>query len=62
MTAQHREMMDQVLDVFEIKPDVDLDIMRSIQSLAEITSKGVERIDAYLKTTKHDFILVQGAR
>jgi len=60
VTAQHREMMDQVLDVFEIKPDVDLDIMRPNQSLAQITSKGVEQIDAYLDTTKPDFILVQG--
>ena len=60
VTAQHREMMDQVLDVFEITPDVDLDIMRPNQSLAEITSKGVKQIDAYLKRTKPDFILVQG--
>lgn len=60
VTAQHREMMDQVLDVFEIKPDVDLDIMRPNQSLAQITSKGVEQIDAYLDTIKPDHILVQG--
>ncbi len=60
VTAQHREMMDQVLDVFEIKPDVDLDIMRPNQSLAQITSKGVEQIDAYLNTTKPDLIIVQG--
>jgi len=60
VTAQHREMMDQVLDVFEINPDVDLDIMRPDQSLAEITSKGVEQIDAYLNTAKPNLILVQG--
>jgi len=60
VTAQHREMMDQVLNVFGIKPDVDLDIMRPNQSLAEITSKGVVQIDAYLTTTKPDLILVQG--
>ena len=60
VTAQHREMMDQVLDVFDIKPDVDLDIMRPDQSLAEITSKGVVQIDAYLTTTKPDLMLVQG--
>lgn len=60
VTAQHREMMDQVLDVFEITPDIDFDIMRPNQSLAEITAKGVEQIDAYLKGNKPDFILVQG--
>lgn len=44
VTAQHRQMLDQVLDVFEIKPDYDLDIMRQNQTLSEITSKALIRI------------------
>jgi UDP-N-acetylglucosamine 2-epimerase (non-hydrolysing) len=38
VTAQHRQMLDQVLDLFEIKPDYDLDIMKSDQSLSELTA------------------------
>ena len=39
VTAQHREMLDQVLDLFEIKPDFDLDIMSSDQTLSDVTSR-----------------------
>jgi UDP-N-acetylglucosamine 2-epimerase (non-hydrolysing) len=60
VTAQHREMLDQVLDVFEIIPDMDLDIMRPNQSLAYLTARGVEAIDDYLVKGMPDMVLVQG--
>jgi UDP-N-acetylglucosamine 2-epimerase (non-hydrolysing) len=60
VTAQHREMLDQVLTVFEIIPDRDLDIMRPNQSLASLTSRGVQAIDDYLVQQKPDMVLVQG--
>lgn len=43
VTAQHRQMLDQVLEVFKIQPDYDLDIMREGQSLSDITSKALIR-------------------
>lgn len=60
VTAQHRQMLDQVLDVFEIKPDVDLNIMKPNQSLAELTSHAIKLLDEYLLNNKPDLILVQG--
>jgi len=60
VTAQHREMLDQELDVFEIIPNVDLGIMRPNQGLAYLTARGVEAIDDYLKKEEPDMILVQG--
>ena len=60
VTAQHREMLDQVLDVFEIIPDADLGIMRPNQSLAYLTARAVEAIDDYLHEEKPDMVLVQG--
>jgi len=60
VTAQHREMLDQVLDVFSIHPDYDLDIIRPRQSLAEITARAVERLDTILAETRPDYVLVQG--
>ena len=45
VTAQHREMLDQVLELFEIVPDVDLDLMQPDQSLAEITAEIFEHLD-----------------
>lgn len=44
VTAQHRQMLDQVLDVFKIKPDYDLNIMKQGQTLSDITSKALIRI------------------
>lgn len=60
VTAQHREMLDQVLTIFEIVPDVDLDIMQPGQSLAELTSRGITAINSYLVKQKPDIVVVQG--
>ena len=49
VTAQHREMLDQVLDAFGIKPDYDLDIMKTRQSLAGITTRVLEGMEDVLK-------------
>ena len=60
VTAQHRQMLDQVLDTFEIVPDYDLDIMGKNQSLQEITSKILSKFDPVVKKEKPDLILVHG--
>lgn len=60
VTAQHREMLDQVLSLFGIIPDVDLDLMRPDQSLAEITAAIFTHLDPLLKDLKPDWILAQG--
>src|SRR5215471_9160937 len=60
ITAQHREMLDQVLEIFQITPDVDLNLMRPDQSLASLTASAVTSLDAYLSTEKPDLVLVQG--
>lgn len=60
VTAQHREMLDQVLRLFAITPDIDLDLMRAGQTLAEITSRVVSGIDAVLQEEAPDIVLVQG--
>lgn len=60
VTAQHREMLDQVLDIFEITPDFDLNIMKRQQSLAEITNNVLNGIDSILKEVKPDIVLVHG--
>ncbi len=60
VTAQHREMLDQVLNLFEIFPDIDLDLMRPDQSLAEITASVFTHLDPILRDIKPDWILVQG--
>ncbi len=60
VTAQHREMLDQVLDLFSIRPDHDLDIIRPRQSLAAITANAMTGLDSILTETKPDFVLVQG--
>jgi UDP-N-acetylglucosamine 2-epimerase (non-hydrolysing) len=59
-TAQHREMLDQVLELFEINPDYDLNIMKKGQTLSELTSRLVTKIDEILKKEKFDNILVHG--
>jgi UDP-N-acetylglucosamine 2-epimerase (non-hydrolysing) len=59
-TAQHRQMLDQVLDVFKIKPDYDLDIMSSKQTLATLTARIITGIDEILEIEKPDMVLVQG--
>jgi UDP-N-acetylglucosamine 2-epimerase len=60
ITAQHREMLDQVLDVFGIVPDVDLDLMEPNQGLASFAAKALVRLDQYMKDNNPDLILVQG--
>jgi UDP-N-acetylglucosamine 2-epimerase (non-hydrolysing) len=60
VTAQHREMLDQVLEVFDIKPDVDLNIMKADQSLSELTWRAIKLLDEYFFDYKPDLILVQG--
>ena len=60
VTAQHREMLDQVLEVFDIKPEVDLNIMKANQTLSELTSQAIKLLDKYLSEYKPDIILVQG--
>lgn len=60
VTAQHRHMLDQVLRVFEIKPDVDLDIMKQKQDLFDITTKVLHDMKTVLSYNKTDILLVHG--
>ena len=60
VTAQHREMLDQVLDLFDINPDIDLDLMRPGQSLAELTARVFTPLDPGLTDWQPDWVLVQG--
>jgi len=60
VTAQHREMLDQVLRAFRIRPQYDLGIMRPDQTLAGIVSQSVEGLDRLFKKIKPDAVLVQG--
>ena len=60
VTAQHREMLDQVLELFEIKPDFDLDIMKTRQSLTGITNRILEGLEELFSKEKPDMILVHG--
>jgi len=59
-TAQHRQMMDQVLELFGIVPDVDLDIMRPNQNLPELTARLITALDGVLESEAPDVVLVQG--
>jgi UDP-N-acetylglucosamine 2-epimerase (non-hydrolysing) len=59
-TAQHREMLDQVLDLFKIKPDYDLDIMREDQSLAQLSSAIFLGLDAIYSEFRPDWVLIEG--
>ncbi|HEY3344324.1 MAG TPA: UDP-N-acetylglucosamine 2-epimerase (non-hydrolyzing) [Anaerolineaceae bacterium] len=60
VTAQHREMLDQVLSLFGIQPDIDLDLMRPGQNLADLTAAIFTHLDPILETLQPDWILVQG--
>lgn len=60
VSGQHREMLDQVLQSFEIAPDEDLSLMQPDQQLGELTSKAILAIDNYLRQYKPDLLLVQG--
>lgn len=59
-TAQHRQMLDQVLNVFQIKPNYDLNIMQPSQTLASITKNTIEELDRIFEKEKPDLVLVQG--
>ncbi len=59
-TAQHRQMLDQVLSLFALTPDVDLDLMRPDQTMNELSSRVFAGIDAVLAREKPDWLLVQG--
>lgn len=60
VTAQHRQMLDQVLATFELTPDYDLDIMGKNQTLTDITVKILSRLDALVKDVQPDIMLVHG--
>lgn len=60
VTAQHREMLDQVLETFDIKPDYDLDIMKQGQTLSDITTRVLNGLEAVIKVVSPDIILVHG--
>ncbi len=60
VTAQHREMLDQVLEVFNIKADVDLNLMTPNQTLSSLTSKMILQLDNYFNDYKPDVAIVQG--
>lgn len=60
VTAQHRQMLDQVLETFNIKPDYDLNIMKQGQSLSEITSRALTGLENVIKDVKPDIVLVHG--
>jgi UDP-N-acetylglucosamine 2-epimerase (non-hydrolysing) len=60
VTAQHRQMLDQVLEIFQIKPDYDLDLMRDNQSLAEISASIFTHLDPVLASFQPDWVLVVG--
>ncbi len=60
ITAQHRQMLDQALKVFQIQPHIDLDLMQPGQTLNELTSRVVEQMAGVLRAEKPDVVLVQG--
>ncbi len=60
VTAQHRQMLDQVLEIFNIKPDYDLNIMKERQTLVGITARVLEGLDEVIKEAKPDIVLVHG--
>nr|WP_263331350.1 UDP-N-acetylglucosamine 2-epimerase (non-hydrolyzing) [Paraclostridium sp. AKS73] len=60
VTAQHRQMLDQVLDTFNIEPDYDLNIMKQGQTLVDITTRALQSLDKVIKEVKPDIVLVHG--
>ena len=60
VTAQHREMLDQVLKTFKIKPDYDLNIMKQGQTLAEITTRSLVGLERIIQSEKPNIVLVHG--
>lgn len=60
VTAQHRQMLDQVLETFNITPDYDLNIMKHGQTLVDVTTRALQSLDEIIKQVKPDIILVHG--
>ncbi|PYZ96091.1 UDP-N-acetylglucosamine 2-epimerase (non-hydrolyzing) [Alteribacter lacisalsi] len=60
VTGQHREMLDQVLGIFGVTPDEDLNVMQSRQTLTEVTTRTLEGLDEVMKRLKPDLVLVHG--
>src|SRR5262245_61543543 len=60
VTGQHREMLDQVLNAFQIEPDLDLQLMAPGQSLAELTSRALQSVTDAVQELQPDLLLVQG--
>ncbi|MBI5004028.1 UDP-N-acetylglucosamine 2-epimerase (non-hydrolyzing) [Candidatus Kaiserbacteria bacterium] len=60
VTGQHREMLDQVLEIFNINPDVDLSVMKHHQNLSELTATLLTSMSDYLDTVKPDLVLAEG--
>ncbi len=60
VTAQHRQLLDQVLNIFGITPDYDLELMRPDQSLYDITAEGLRRLEPVLRREAPDLVIVQG--
>ena len=60
VTAQHRQMLDQVMDIFNIRADFDLDIMKSGQTLSDITARVMKGIEETIKAARPDIVLVHG--
>jgi UDP-N-acetylglucosamine 2-epimerase (non-hydrolysing) len=60
VTAQHRQMLDQVLNIFQITPDYDLNIMKDRQTLIDVTTRGLEGLDDVMRKVKPDIVLVHG--
>ena len=60
VTAQHREMLDMVLNLFEIRPDHDLDIMKHGQTISDITSRVLKGMEDVLEKDRPDILLVHG--
>ena len=60
VTAQHREMLDQVLETFDIVPDFDLNIMKQGQTLGDVTTRALNGLEGVIKQVKPDIVLVHG--
>src|SRR5512142_148801 len=60
VTAQHREMLDQVLQLFNLKPDLDLDLMRNGQTPSQVAGQVLQRLEPHLMQERPDWVIVQG--
>lgn len=60
VTAQHRQMLDQVLEIFKVTPDYDLNIMKDRQGLTDVTVRALQGLDETMKEVKPDLVLVHG--